>query len=593
MRISLLARLAAGILSLAPFGTRIASAQPVFHFVPAPSSLDDLGSSVAIVGEHVVAGSPDGNRAWVFDRQSGAHLHTLNGMGASFGFATSLAAVGNEIAIGSPLDDSGPGIGAVDLYDPSSGALVRSIHATTSTCSNCSRNFGTALAAANGNVLVGSAIEAVAGQSWAGRAHLFDAATGTLLLTLESPSPVGTSIGQGNFGRAVGALGADLLVGAPRDQPSPGVVGAVYLFDGTTGALLRRFDNPAAPSSTTDRFGDTIGVVSGNVIVGAPGSGSVYLFDAATGALLRTFANPCPTCSLFGTAVAGFGGRVFVGSPFDDVDGEDVGAVHVFDAATGAHVRRFLNPTPTLPDPTQISNDFFGASLAVSDGSIMVGAPQDEGAATGIFFTNGTGAAYLFYGGIAGCGPCETAGPLGTCAVAPHGTCRPSLDAGARLKITNDGNDARDRVSWSWRGRALTIGDFGYPDLHDATLCVWDESGPAAALLFRALAPAGVGCGSGSSCWTSSLRSNRVTYRDADPQPEGVSTMRLLGGAAQGRLMVRGKGPSLSSRPLGLSPLPPPLPLRVQLQAANGLCWESTHTVARTSTATRFSSPSD
>ena len=236
----------------------------------------------------------------------------------------------------------------------------------------------------------------------------------------------------------------------------------------------------------------------------------------------------------------------------------------------------------------------FGQSVAAADGSFAIGAPFAEGAGFDSF-GRPSGAASVFYGGAAGCGPCESSGPLGTCASAPNPTCRPPGGPGkATLKLVNGTNDARDRTTWRWKGRARRITDFGHPlDGGDVTLCVWDESSVAPTLLFRAAAPSDTSC-AGSSCWHPAPGANLVSYKDVDRTPEGVKMIRLIAsGPGLAHMVLTGIGLNLSGRPFGLPALPPPLPLRVQLQARDGLCWQSQHSVASPTGPPRFSSTSD
>ena len=59
----------------------------------------------------------------------------------------------------------------------------------------------------------------------------------------------------------------------------------------------------------------------------------------------------------------------------------------------------------------------------------------------------------------------------------------------------------------------------------------------------------------------------------------------------QFKLLARGE--NLSNRPGGLPPLPFPLPVRVQLQVRDGLCWQAEFSTATTNTTFRFRARSD
>src|SRR5262245_197578 len=102
----------------------------------------------------------------------------------------------------------------------------------------------------------------------------------TRMPAIPNPSP-GTALG---VGQSLAAFGSDILVGAPNPPAGQPGQGAVYLMT-TDGALIRTF---TPPPGGPDRFGYSVAAVGGNVAVGAFGTltdGAVYLFDGATGAL--------------------------------------------------------------------------------------------------------------------------------------------------------------------------------------------------------------------------------------------------------------------------------------------------------------------
>jgi hypothetical protein len=83
--------------------------------------------------------------------------------------------------------------------------------------------------------------------------------------------------------------------------------------------------------------------------------------------------------------------------------------------------------------------------------------------------------------------------------------------------------------------------------------------------------------------------SSGYRYRDRFATPEGVGTMILkTNGASNARLVVKGRGEHA-----GLPSFPVGLPLRAQLQAANGECWEATYSTTATNGPVRFSAKAD
>ena len=532
------------------------AAQPVTVLPrPVPPADQGFGYSLASDGTRLLVGAlADTGALGLYDGTTGALLQTFTSPSATAqAFGVSVALVGNTVIVGDSFDGLLSPNGAVHLFDATTGGLLRTIPRPAGGADG----FGHSVAALGSKVLVGS-LTNISPPPDSGGAYVFDAATGSLLLEFTPP-------GGSYFGSAVAALGADVLVREPT---------AAYLYDGSSGVLLRTFSVGGAGAVTA--FGN-------DVLLGNTKDEIVELFDAATGVLLQTFTPPPgEPADGFGSSLAVMGSNVLVGA---DGGGVGVGAAYLFDGATGVLLRTLRNPTPE-------GSDFFGgrngAVAAVGD-SIFVGAYGDESPAPP------PGSVYRFCGGAMGCGPCETCGPGGTCVEAPHPVCRAPTEPGKSiLRAIDREPDRRDRVVWKWRGETPGDEEFGDPlAATDYTLCLWDESGLAPELVFRAGAPAGGDC-AGRPCWKRSPTVQTVGYRDRDKTPEGVKFIRLRATAiSEARLVMRAVGEHLSGRPLGLPFTPVGLPLRAQLQGRDGLCWEAAYSVPTVNTAERFVAKSD
>ncbi|MCA9067879.1 MAG: hypothetical protein KDA84_03090, partial [Planctomycetaceae bacterium] len=189
--------------------------------------------------------------------------------------------------------------------------------------------------------------------------------------------------------------GGRVAVGAPSDNG----VGAVHLFDSTTGNLLRTIANPDTTDGAGDRFGAVVALdPTGTLLLvgavhdddgGGADSGAAYLFDAITGSLLRSFDNPNPDANdFFGTSVAIDGDYLLVGAPGGG--GDDSGAAYLYNLTSG---------TPTTPVQTLLipvadlinGDGEFGQGESISATGIVVGAPIAD--PSGV---NDAGAAYFY-----------------------------------------------------------------------------------------------------------------------------------------------------------------------------------------------------
>jgi hypothetical protein len=173
----------------------------------------------------------------------------------------------------------------------------------------------------------------------------------------------------------------------------------------------------------------------------------------------------------------------------------------------------------------------------------------------------------IYRPGFAGCDPAPSAG----C----HTAGRTSIRMLAPATV----------VDWKWKKGAAEVADFGSPTGSSAprthyALCVYDESGPPE-LIFRALAPDGGNCRipSNGTCWKrlgTSSSPKGFKYKDGFRTPEGLLGITLKAGLP-GKASIAVKA---SRKNVRLPTLPLALPLRVQLQASNGECWEATYTEA-------------
>ena len=205
--------------------------------------------------------------------------------------------------------------------------------------------------AAFGNVVVVGAVVDDTGATNAGAAYLFDLTSGQLLRTLNNPTPTL----QDDFGYSVAISGDLVAVGAPfHDEAGIVDAGAVYVFDIRTGALLRTLLEPTRVLE--DNFGLSIAMSGNNLLVGAPShdrpgapvpGGAAYLFDARTGLLLNTFKKASPVAGdNFGYSVAISETQALVGARLDDTSAANAGAAYLFDVAGSGVPTTILNPAP-------------------------------------------------------------------------------------------------------------------------------------------------------------------------------------------------------------------------------------------------------
>ena len=261
--------------------------------------------------------------------------------------------------------------------------------------------------------------DAIGGEG-SGKAYIFNIATGTLVHTLDNPNSGSfPTASPDRFGQAAAISGNYVIVGAPFNDflSSSDSSGTVYIFNLTTGALVRTINNPNAYGGySNDFFGSAIAASGNYAIIGAYGeaSGKAYIFNIETGALVHVIDNPnvfniadnspgsADRSDLFGRHVDISGNYAIVGAEDDDDIateqesevtnplGQDSGRAFIFNVTTGALVQTLNNPNAFRTT----SLDGFGESVAISGNYAIVGAPGENGDNT--LYIQQAGIAYIF-----------------------------------------------------------------------------------------------------------------------------------------------------------------------------------------------------
>lgn len=246
-------------------------------------------------------------------------------------------------------------------------------------------SFGRAVAMDGSLIVVGSFTDEFAVNS--GSAYVFDLNTGQQIHKLLPDDP-----GFGQFGNSTDIHGPIALIGRWIDDEHGNNAGSAYLFDVSTGLQLHKLR--ALDPSPGDYFGVEVALNATHAFVGAYigdnddtgvlNTGAVYAFDIATGSQqAKLTASDSASNDRFGYEVACNEDYLLVGAHRDDDNGDDSGAVYVFDAQTMQELRKLL------PDDGA-ADDFFGVSIAIDDHMALIGASEADP------HGDRSGAAYIF-----------------------------------------------------------------------------------------------------------------------------------------------------------------------------------------------------
>ncbi|WP_146854713.1 MBG domain-containing protein [Brevifollis gellanilyticus] len=408
------------------------------------------------------------------DPMVGSVYFNAHQMSEGDGFGSSVAVSGNTAVVGAPWEDgSSAGVnGAVNENATSAGAayvFVRSGSAWSRQAYlkagtlHGGDNFGWSVAISGNTVVVGALGEASSATGvngtgsdqsapGAGAAYVF-VRNGTTW-TQQAYLKASQVTAEDRFGCSVAVSGDTVVVGAyAEDGGSTGVNGtpdealgldgnggAAYVFARTGTTWNQQAYLKAHQVSMHDCFGYSVAVSGDTVVVGAygedggatgvngpvdelqEGAGAVYVFTRSGtewGQQAYLKASHVEAGDFFGDSVAISGDTVVVGVPNDDSNSTgvnstpnwilgrdgDAGAAYVF-VRNGSS----WSQQAYLKARQVSAGDYFGRSVAISGDMIVIGAPGEDGGATGVngtpdeyFGQNGNvGAAYAFvrYGAI-------------------------------------------------------------------------------------------------------------------------------------------------------------------------------------------------
>src|SRR6266498_4582739 len=210
-------------------------------------------------------------------------------------------------------------------------------------------------------------------------------------LSQEAKLTAGDAASGDQFGAAVGISGETAVVGAPVDDTAAGPnAGSAYVFVRSGTGWSQQAKLTASDAAAGDIFGFSVAVTGDTVVVGASGdnmlAGSAYVFvRSGTGwsQQAKLTASDAASGDRFGAAVGISGDTAVVGAQFGDTI---AGSAYVF-VRSGTS----WSQQAKLTASDAAAFDFFGAAVAISGDTVVVGALADDTDAG-----SNAGSAYVF-----------------------------------------------------------------------------------------------------------------------------------------------------------------------------------------------------
>lgn len=342
-------------------------------------------SSVALDGDTIVVGaSGEGTStgaAYVFVRSGSswtqqARLTASDGATLDF-FGRAVAISGDTILIGAYGDGTSEG-GSAYVFVRSGGSWTQTKKLTASDNPGNDR-FAQAVALSGDTAVIGSSYH----NSSRGAAYVFVRTAGVWPDNETLKVTASDGVNGDSFGHAVSVDGDTIVVGSPFHNSARG---AAYVFERVGGAWQSSHSEKLASSdgASNDQFGFSVAVSGETIIGGAWGdddngssSGSAYLFTRAGGTwpgseTLKLSASDGAASDSFGQVVAISGGTAIVGAPDDDhAGGTNSGSTYLFVRSGGIWP---TTETEKLIPSDATSNFVFGSEVSINAGVVGVGA---------------------------------------------------------------------------------------------------------------------------------------------------------------------------------------------------------------------------
>ena len=297
-----------------------------------------LGEAVALQGDVIVAGAPgrNSNRGALYEFQRtgstwAQHAQTSapRGGDTNVRFGAAVAMSGDTLAAGAPgaSVNGQDSAGAVDVFTRSGSAWSQQAQLTASDAFRTDE-FGTAVALDGDRLLAGAPFHDGTNDD-EGRVYAFarSGSVWTEQQRLAAPSPDG----EDHFGTAVALDGSDAIGGAPGRDGAERDQGAAFAFAYAAGVwnFAQTLTFPAGAESVDAEFGAAAALDAGVLAVGAPRNpatsreheGGVYTFEGGQGAWTLRQALLVAGASgeaHVGASVAVSGGTLVAGAPDDD-----------------------------------------------------------------------------------------------------------------------------------------------------------------------------------------------------------------------------------------------------------------------------------
>ena len=358
-----------------------------------------LRSWLQLIGGHVLIRIDDRGAAYPlridpFIQQ--AELSASNGAeGDQLGY--SVAVSGSTIVAGAPFHKVGTNLyqGAAYVFTPRSGKWANATQTAELTASDGAEedSLGYSVAISGDTIVAGAPYHAVGSNIRQGAAYVFTMPAGGWENTTQTAELTASDgAGADQLGYSVAIAENTVVAGAPFHKVSSDAnQGAAYVFTTPPGGWANTNQSAeltASDGAENDQLGYSVAIAENTVVAGAPrhmvgsntSQGAAYVFTMPAGGWENTTQTAELTASdggqsdQLGSSVAISDGTIVAGAPYHDL-GSNLfqGMTYLFTPAGGGWANATQTEELSAADGT--GGDRLGSSVAISEKTIVAGAP--------------------------------------------------------------------------------------------------------------------------------------------------------------------------------------------------------------------------
>jgi hypothetical protein len=325
-----------------------------------------------------------------------AELSASNGAeGDQLGY--SVAVSGSTIVAGAPFHKVGPNLyqGAAYVFTPRSGKWANMTQTAELTASDGGEgdSLGYSVAISGDTIVAGAPYHEVGSNTSQGAAYVFTMPAGGWADTDQSAELTASDGAENDqLGYSVAIAENTVVAGAPFHKVGSNTSqGAAYVFTAPPGGWAdtdQSAELTASDGAENDQLGYSVAIAENTVVAGAPrhmvgsntSQGAAYVFTMPAGGWENTTQTAELTASdggqsdQLGSSVAISDGTIVAGAPYHDL-GSNLfqGMTYLFTAAGGGWTNATQTEGLSASDGT--GGDRLGSSVAISEKTIAAGAP--------------------------------------------------------------------------------------------------------------------------------------------------------------------------------------------------------------------------